>query len=41
MIYIRKWIKDYKPRYLEPIVNHDFARKRALDVFKTALDEQQ
>ena len=39
MIYIRKWIKDYKPGYLEPIVDHDFARKRVLDVFKTALNE--
>jgi deoxyribodipyrimidine photo-lyase len=41
MIYIRKWIKDYKPGYLEPIVDHDFARKRVLDVFKSALNEAQ
>ena len=41
MIYIRKWIKDYKPGYLDPIVDHDFARKRVLDVFKTALNEAQ
>jgi len=41
MIYIRKWIKNYKSGYLEPIVDHDFARKRVLDVFKTALNEAQ
>ncbi len=41
MIYIRKWIKDYKPGYLDPIVDHDFARKRVLDVFKAALNEAQ
>ena len=41
MIYIRKWIKNYKTGYLEPIVDHDFARKRVLDVFKTALNEAQ
>jgi deoxyribodipyrimidine photo-lyase len=41
MIYIRKWIKDYRPGYLDPIVEHDFARKRVLDVFKAALNEAQ
>lgn len=41
IIYIRKWIKDYKPGYLEPIVDHDFARKRVLEVFKKALNETQ
>jgi deoxyribodipyrimidine photo-lyase len=41
MIYIRKWIKGNKPGYLEPIVDHDFARKRVLDVFKAALNEAQ
>lgn len=41
MIYIRKWIKNFKPGYLEPIVDHDFARKRVLDVFKAALNEAQ
>ena len=39
MIYIRKWIKNYKPGYLDPIVDHDFARKRVLDVFKATLNE--
>jgi deoxyribodipyrimidine photo-lyase len=41
MIYIRKWIKNYRPGYLEPIVDHEFARKRVLDVFKAALNEAQ
>jgi len=41
MIYIRKWIKNYRPGYLDPIVDHDFARKRVLEVFKTALNETQ
>ncbi len=41
MLYIRKWIKNYKPGYLQPIVDHDFARKRVLDVFKAALNEVQ
>ncbi len=41
MIYIRKWIKNYRPGYLEPIVDHAFARKRVLEVFKTALNETQ
>lgn len=39
MIYIRKWIKDYKPGYVEPIVDHEFARKRALEVFKYTLNQ--
>jgi deoxyribodipyrimidine photo-lyase len=35
--YIKKWIKDYKPGYLEPIVEHEFARKRALEVYGRAV----
>jgi deoxyribodipyrimidine photo-lyase len=38
-VYIRKWIKNFKPGYLEPMVDHDFARKRVLEVFKIALNE--
>lgn len=37
--YIKKWIKNFTPNYLPPIVEHDFARKRALDVFKKSLAE--
>jgi deoxyribodipyrimidine photo-lyase len=40
LVYIKKWIKDFRPGYLPEIVNHEFARKRALDVYKTALQER-
>ncbi len=40
LIYIKKWIKDFRPGYLPEIVNHDFARKRALEVYKKALEEK-
>ncbi|MEO7174748.1 MAG: deoxyribodipyrimidine photo-lyase [Saprospiraceae bacterium] len=35
--YIRKWIKDYRSEYLTPIVEHSFARKRALDIYKISI----
>ncbi|MES2799692.1 MAG: deoxyribodipyrimidine photo-lyase [Bacteroidota bacterium] len=38
-IYIRKWVKDFKPGYLQAIVEHSFARNRALEVYKTSLAE--
>lgn len=41
LIYIRKWLKDLKPDYLPLIVNHSYARKRALEVYKTALITEQ
>ncbi|MBI5542106.1 MAG: deoxyribodipyrimidine photo-lyase [Bacteroidia bacterium] len=37
MLYIKKWIKNYKPDYITKIVEHDFARKRVLEVFRNAL----
>jgi deoxyribodipyrimidine photo-lyase len=37
--YIKKWINDFQPGYPEPIVEHDFARKRCLEEFKRALNE--
>jgi deoxyribodipyrimidine photo-lyase len=39
LIYIKKWIKDLKPGYLQQIVEHDFARKRVLEVYKRSLNE--
>lgn len=36
-IYIRKWMPDYRPGYLPLIVDHAFARKRAMDVYGAAL----
>lgn len=41
LAYIKKWIKDYKPSYVMPMVAHDFARKRALSVYKASLSEQE
>ncbi|MEO5643037.1 MAG: deoxyribodipyrimidine photo-lyase [Bacteroidia bacterium] len=37
MIYIKKWVPEYKTGYLPEIVEHEFARKRVLEVFKKAL----
>ena len=39
LIYIKTWISDFKVDYLMPIVQHEFARKRALDRYKIALNE--
>ncbi len=39
LIYIKAWIKDFNKYHLPPIVDHEFARKRALHVYKTALNE--
>lgn len=36
-LYIKKWIKNFSPGYLEPIVDHKIARERALRKFKMAL----
>lgn len=36
--YIKKWVPEFQDfSYPKPIVNHDFARKRALEVYKQAL----
>ena len=40
LIYIKTWIKDFNKYHLPPIVNHEFARQRALDVYKRALKEE-
>jgi deoxyribodipyrimidine photo-lyase len=40
LIYIKTWIKDFNKYHLLPIVNHEFARQRALDVYKRALNEE-
>jgi deoxyribodipyrimidine photo-lyase len=37
--YISKWVKDYKQGYLPPVVEHSFARKRALDVYKKSFEQ--
>lgn len=35
--YIKRWIRNFRPDYLSPIVEHDFARKRALEIYKKSL----
>lgn len=37
LIYVKRWVKDYRENYLLPVVDHDFARKRALAVYKEAM----
>ena len=39
LIYIKKWIKNFRPGYLPLIVEHEFARKRVLEVYKQSLNE--
>lgn len=39
LVYIKKWINEFRPGYLPEIVKHDFARKRALEVYKKALED--
>lgn len=36
--YVKTWIKDYEPGYLEPVVEHKFARERALEAYKKAVN---
>ncbi|MGB7842870.1 MAG: deoxyribodipyrimidine photo-lyase [Salinimicrobium sp.] len=36
--YVKSWIKDFRPGYIEPLVDHKFARARALEVYKKALN---
>jgi deoxyribodipyrimidine photo-lyase len=38
MEYIRKWVEDLeKPDYPKPMIDHDFASKRAVSVYKSGL----
>ena len=37
MLYSKKWLGDLKDYTLKPIVEHSFARKRALDTYKQCL----
>lgn len=39
LVYIKKWISNFNQYHLSPIVDHEYARKRALDVYKKALSE--
>lgn len=35
--YVKKWIPDYREGYLSPVVEHGFARERALETYKRSL----
>jgi deoxyribodipyrimidine photo-lyase len=35
--YIKSWIKNFRVDYLPPIVDHEYTRKRALEVYKNTL----
>ncbi|MEJ7913370.1 MAG: deoxyribodipyrimidine photo-lyase [Chitinophagaceae bacterium] len=37
LVYVKRWVKEYQTGYLPLMVEHDFARKRALEVFKRSL----
>ena len=37
LLYIKKWVKDFNSHHLRPIVEYEFARKRALAVYRAAL----
>jgi deoxyribodipyrimidine photo-lyase len=39
-VYIRKWVPEFESltEYLQPIVNHEMARKRVLEVYKKGLE---
>lgn len=41
MIYIKTWIPGYHAGYLPRIVEHDFARKRAIQVYRESLGETE
>lgn len=37
-LYVKKWVPEFgTSRYASPIVDHDYARKRAIEVYKKAL----
>ncbi|MEO9022071.1 MAG: deoxyribodipyrimidine photo-lyase [Ginsengibacter sp.] len=37
LVYIKRWIRNFRPGYLPEIVKHEFARSRALEVYKNSL----
>ena len=39
--YIKKWNPDYEQNLNPPMVNHEMARKRALEVYKKAVQQDQ
>jgi deoxyribodipyrimidine photo-lyase len=42
LLYIRRWVPEFNTfNYAKPMVDHDFARKRCLDIYKKALGAQE
>lgn len=39
LLYVRKWVPEYSEGYLPPIVEHTYAKDRALQSYKAALSE--
>jgi deoxyribodipyrimidine photo-lyase len=35
--YVKRWVDEYPHKYVPPMVDHEFARKRALETYKRAL----
>ena len=40
-LYIKKWITDFASYRIQPVVDHEFARKRALSVYRRALKDKE
>ncbi len=39
--YVRKWVPEYgTPDYVKPMIDHDFARQRAVETYKQALGKE-
>ena len=39
-LYVKRWVPEWgTPQYVAPIVEHKFARQRAIDTYKAALAE--
>jgi len=41
LIYVKRWIKDFRPGYLPEVVKHEFGRKRALEVYKEGISDEK
>ncbi len=40
LVYVKKWVPEYgTPEYVQPIVDHKFARERCLEVYKAGLQQ--
>lgn len=37
--YIKRWLPDFEVNYIAPMIEHNFARKRALEAYKLAVSE--